>query len=315
MSAYGALCKSLGYKHKNVIWNTGQLVVSDSTPIETKSHQYDEYLLGRARTQWRSASSIFTHQIAAFRKLKGFPRLIVINGMVRSGSTVSINIVTDLLEISSVPFVKYYISDLQSIEKFGDHIKQNPSLCFVLKTHTVSSELIALSKSIPSVYVYTKRNLLRVAVSYIRMSRNSCSPFFQEVPLCLSDITRVISDQIYEYKKTLELENCLIIDCSQFEDLNIKWAVHDIAKQLGIFIEDDTCTGLANLRMQRNNAQYCNEILDSSLTSLKHDKYTFFHKGHIELGGKSIEEYLSKEWVNFILNEFSDSIDENGNLL
>jgi SAM-dependent methyltransferase len=53
MSAYAALCKSLGYKHKNVIWNTGQLVVSDSTPIEIKSHQYDEYLLDRARTQWQ----------------------------------------------------------------------------------------------------------------------------------------------------------------------------------------------------------------------------------------------------------------------
>lgn len=53
MSAYGALCKSLGYKHKNVIWNAGQLVVSDSTPIEIKSHQYDEYLLDRARTQWQ----------------------------------------------------------------------------------------------------------------------------------------------------------------------------------------------------------------------------------------------------------------------
>jgi hypothetical protein len=51
MSAYGALCKSLGYKHKNVIWNTGQLVVSDSTPIEP--HHYDEYLLDRARTQWQ----------------------------------------------------------------------------------------------------------------------------------------------------------------------------------------------------------------------------------------------------------------------
>jgi hypothetical protein len=53
MSAYGALCKSLGYKYKNVIWNAGELVVSDSTPIEIKSHQYDEYLLDRARTQWQ----------------------------------------------------------------------------------------------------------------------------------------------------------------------------------------------------------------------------------------------------------------------
>jgi hypothetical protein len=38
---------------QNVIWNAGQLVVSDSTPIEIKSHQYDEYLLDRARTQWQ----------------------------------------------------------------------------------------------------------------------------------------------------------------------------------------------------------------------------------------------------------------------
>ncbi len=53
MSAYAALCKSLGYKHKNVIWNAGQLVVSDSTPIEIKPRHYDEYLLDRARTQWQ----------------------------------------------------------------------------------------------------------------------------------------------------------------------------------------------------------------------------------------------------------------------
>ncbi len=146
------------------------------------------------------------------------------------------------------------------------------------------------------------------------MSRNSCSPFFQEVPLCLSDITRVVSDQIYEYKKASELENCLIIDCSQFDDLNINETVCNMANHIGACIKDEELVSIAEFRSRKNAADYCKNISKVSMTSLKHDFNTFFHLDHVTKFDVGIEEYMDKEWINYLLDKFSDTIDEHGNL-
>ena len=53
MSAYGALCKSLGYKYKNVIWNAGQLVTPNVATVDTTARIYDKELLERVRMQWQ----------------------------------------------------------------------------------------------------------------------------------------------------------------------------------------------------------------------------------------------------------------------
>lgn len=243
------------------------------------------------------------------------PRLIIINGMIRSGSTVSMNIVTDLLKLASIPTVKYYISDLRGIKELDDHVKQNPSVCFVLKTHTVSEDLVIFSKATPSKYIYTKRNLLEVAASYIRMSGNSESPFYKKSPLVLADILKILKNQVVEYKKTLTLENCLIIDCSDFNDSELKKTISTIAKHLGINIDMNTLEKVNKDRAQSSHALYSSRIEDSSLTSLGHESNSFFHKGHVIEGGTTVEDYLPTEWIYSILTEYSDSVDDHGNLI
>lgn len=262
----------------------------------------------------RSILSLSNSQDVAMMGLSLSPRLIVINGMARSGSTVSMNIVTDLLGLSSVPYVKYYIADFQELEKFGDHVKQNPTICFVLKTHTVPSALRSLSNSIKTRYVYTKRNLIEVAASFIRMTRNPDSPFFRKEPLGLPDIEKFMANQITEYKKALELSDCLIVDCSELEGDNISTTISKLVSHIGIHVEESKLSRVAELRNRKNGALYSSSIENKSLTSLRHESKTFYHRNHVIEGGTVVNEYIPGEWERTLLDEFGDSIDEFGNL-
>ncbi len=295
-------------KHFEQSIKTGMPGVDSRIMANAKKNFYIENI------KCRSILSLSNAQDVAMMGLSLSPRLIVVNGMARSGSTVSMNIVTDLLGLSSVPFVKYYIADLQELEKFGDHVKQNPSICFVLKTHTVPSALRSLSNSISTRYVYTKRNLIEVAASFIRMTKNPDSPFFRKEPLGLRDIEKFMANQITEYKKAQELKDCLIIDCSELNNDKISTTISKLLSHIGLHVEESQLSRVADLRSRKNSALYSSSIENKSLTSLRHESKTFYHKNHVIEGGTVVEEYIPAEWANALLDEFADSIDEFGNL-
>jgi hypothetical protein len=233
------------------------------------------------------------------------PRLIIINGMARSGSTVAMNIVLDLLENSSIPCMKYYIADFEKFDKLRDHIIQNPGLTCVLKTHTVSEDLKKLAKAIPTAYIYTHRNLIEVAASFVRMSKVKESPFFRREPVNLEAVKQFLRAQTSEMRNTITLEPVLRLNCDEFTDRKIKEAVENIAAHIGVKLESNVITEISEIRKRSTGANMTNGIVGVELTSLGHHRETFFHKQHVTENGTEIMRELPQEWIDSIKAEFS----------
>ncbi len=232
------------------------------------------------------------------------PRLIVINGMARSGSTVAMNIVTDLLEAANVPYMKYYIRDFDNYQKFTDHVIQNPALCCVLKTHEVTDDLLYLSGVVKTRYVYTYRNILEAAASFVRMTKVKESPTYRADPVTLSVVKGFIRVQLKEMRRAETLDCLLKVNCDELAVDDISKAVASIAGHIGIIVSPDILKWVAQKRMRSNSYEYSRAIGVSELTSLGHERTTFFHKDHVVDGGTNVRDELPDEWVRSIVDEF-----------
>jgi len=236
------------------------------------------------------------------------PRLIIINGMARSGSTVTMNIVTDLLKAVNVPYMKYYIADFADLKKFKDHVNQNSSLCCVLKTHIVSDELRDFAESIPAAYLYTKRNIIEVAASYVRMTGVTESAFYREKPVELDDVVRFVNEQVSEMKRVQCLKNQMVFDSDQLLGLQLLKTICDIANHIGIDVTESDVKMIANKWSRSNSAIYSDSIDSGMRTSLKHERETFFHNGHVMADGTDVKAVLPEGWVNEIKRLFVDYV-------
>jgi hypothetical protein len=225
------------------------------------------------------------------------------------------NIITDLLDACGINSVKYYIADFPDIRKIKDHAQQNAKTCFIIKTHIIDSETEILTQQLPSIYIYTKRNLFEVTASYLRMSKNKESPFFRDAPINLQDMFLILDEQIIQFNKSKTLGNCLMLDCTEFEDIKIKSTIEHISKFIGINSNETTITHISNKRQQSATAIYTSTISKSSLTSLGHDMNTFFHKDHVISGGTNVDEYLPSDWKDSIKKRYESLINAEGNLI
>jgi tetratricopeptide (TPR) repeat protein len=239
-------------------------------------------------------------------------RLIIANGMIRSGSTVVFNIVIDLLKKANCQFVKYYISDFSNANKIRDHLLQNEEALFLIKTHSVNKELLNISREFSADFVYTKRNLFEVSASYIRMTKNKDSPFYKENDVSLVDLIKVLDDMIKEYLIARALDNCLMIDCEDFRDSTLEETVIKIKRFLKLEVSPSEIKHIAIKNRRQVNANLVSFIDKQQLTSLGHDKNTFFHKEHVICDGTNPADYLSSEWKESIYNNFKEYITKDG---
>jgi hypothetical protein len=243
------------------------------------------------------------------------PRLIIAGGLVRSGSTVLLNIVMDLLRSVDCEPIKYFTDDLKSITSFRDHIIQNKRSHFVLKTHGMDAELIDLYREINAMMVFSIRNIFEISASYLRMAQNPSSDFYQTAEFTLDQLCGIIQYEIEFYDAARQIENCIIFDCQELSSGNIYPVVEKIADFFGIARIETNIQKIADKHSRKFNSILSSKISPSQSTSLHHDSDTFFHKYHVLANGTNVDEYLSENWKNEIVKRFHSRIDTNGFLI
>jgi hypothetical protein len=232
------------------------------------------------------------------------PRLIICHGMVRSGSTVVLNIVCDLLSACGVGLVKYYISDFPSFSMLHDHVMQNEKTVFIIKTHRIESELASLVESVKGKYLYTKRNLMELSASFVRMTKIPESPFYRNQPVSLDDLLAMLRTQMREYRLVKTLTPSITLDCRDLSEGDIRAVVWELADYLCISPDSETLEAIANRNSRARHVNLSNSIKRQDLTSKGHDKKTFFHAGHVTEYGTSVEDYVPRAWQERITAEF-----------
>ena len=246
--------------------------------------------------------------------LTSIPQVIVCHGMMRSGSTVAMNIICDLLSAAGVSYVKYYVDDFPSTFMLRDHIIQNKQGVFIIKTHRMDSAIASLVSEVHGKYLYTKRNILEVAASFCRMANVPNSPFFRGSAPTLEDLLTELKTHIFQYAEAVTLKPCKILDCDEFTDTSISSAVQDISHYLGLSLTRNQLIGIARNNSRTRNAIYSSLVETSQLTSRGHQKDTFFHVNHVMREGTRVGDYLPQSWRDRILSEFSEFVNSEGEL-
>ncbi|WP_200158579.1 hypothetical protein [Allochromatium vinosum] len=242
-------------------------------------------------------------------------KLVVVNGMTRSGSTVAFNIVGDLFDACGTLYSKYYSKDFPSSKTIFDHVSQNEKISFLIKTHNTDESLVCLVEKFIGKFVYTKRNLYEVSASFMRMSKVKESPFYKEKNVTLPELLSMLDLQVAEYKKAIDLPCCLIVDAKDFSDLFLRQTVVKINNFLEFEVDDNSIDMIVKKRLQKSSAEYSENLGADRLTSLGHDRKTFFHKNHVVIGGTKVDDYLSFDWRSSIYEKFNHLINESGDFL
>ena len=240
-------------------------------------------------------------------------KLIIVNGMARSGSTVAFNIVGDFFDACGFPYSKYYSEDFPNPKAISDHVVQNERISFLIKTHQTDEFTIDLAKKFLGHFVYTKRNLYEVSASFIRMSKIKESPFYKEKAITLADLLIMLDRQVNEYDKAVNLPSCLVFDAKDFSDAFLRQTVLKMSDFLEFELNDDSIDMIVRTRCKKSGAEYSENLSSDQFTSLGHDRKTFFHKNHVLLEGTKVSDYLSADWMSSIHERFSCLIDKSGN--
>ena len=242
-------------------------------------------------------------------------KLVLVNGMARSGSTVAFNIVGDLFAACRIPYSKYYSGDFPGTKAISDHVAQNEKISFLIKTHKVDDFVVNLASNFSGKFIYTKRNLYEVSASFMRMSKVKESPFYNEKGVTISGLLSMLGHQIDEYKKAINLSSCLIFDARDFSDEYLFETVLRISDFLELELERGRIDMIVKARRQVSSAEYSEKLTDDQFTSLGHDRKTFFHKNHVLVGGTKVSDYLSTDWMALIYERFKHVINEYGDFL
>jgi hypothetical protein len=242
-------------------------------------------------------------------------KLIVVNGMARSGSTVAFNIVSDFFDVSEIPCSKYFSGDFPNFKAISDHVYQNDKISFLIKTHQTDDFLIDLTKKFVGKFIYTKRNLYEVSASFMRMSKIKESPFYKEKDITLSDLLSFLDQQVGEYNKAVNLSSCLVFDSKDFSNAFLRQTVLKMSDFLDVELDDRSVDMIVKARQQKSNAEYSENLRSDQFTSLGHDRKTFFHKNHVVIGGTKVNDYLSGDWIDVIYEKFNSVIDKSGDFL
>lgn len=242
-------------------------------------------------------------------------KLIIVNGMVRSGSTVTFNIISDFFDACGLPYSKYYSKDFPNSKAISDHIVQNEKISFLIKTHKADEFTVDLAKKFLGKFIYTKRNLYEVSASFMRMSKVKESPFYKEKIVTISDLLVMLDHQVNEYDKAVNLSSCLVVDAKDFSDTLLRQTVLKMSDFLEFELNDDSIDMIVKARRQKSCAEYSKNLSSDKFTSLGHDRKTFFHKNHVLLGGTKVSDYLNIDWMSSIYERFSRVIDKSGDFL
>ncbi len=232
-------------------------------------------------------------------------------GNIRSGSTVTFNLLRILANSLSNRAISTWEGDLKSPEKFFELVNESNGVNLgVLKIHrnheSVNKRLIAgQAKAIVS-----HRDMKTACYSYWRMLNNPRSPFFKNSPE-KDLLEKFVENEIKEFELKSQQDNTLIVRERDLRS-DTQETINTIVAFLGIELARESLQHLSSF-LEVNNLRRITEANATKTNSTGHEMVTYLHPGHIAKSTSAQEcQQEIKDYVSELVQKYSENLDQEG---
>ncbi len=232
----------------------------------------------------------------------------IVNGNVRSGSTLIFNLLRILANSLTTNNFSAWEGDLKSPQKFFQIVEENNNLKLgLLKIHKYDKYVESKLFSHSAKAILTHRNLLDASLSYWRMVNTINSPFFISNP-SFGILDQFIRNEINSFLLKNKSPNTLTIKEMEISN-NLNKVITKTCNFLNISIENSSLNLLTEFLSKKNMGNLSsNKKLTKNLTG--HQKITFLHSQHIsnetytEIKYSKVRDYI----IDLLTNKYSKSL-------
>lgn len=236
-------------------------------------------------------------------------------GNVRTGSTMTFNLLRILANSLTDHAISAWEGDFASPEKFFEVIEESAGVRHgVLKIHRPHEAVNQRLKDRQAKAILTHRNMRDCCYSYWRMLGNRASPFFREQPT-LGFLKKFLDNEIRCFQEKAAQPQTLLI---REDDIRSDTAdvIRRISDFLGIAIHAESSRFLARYLSPERLAELANTEAGSKNTT-GHERVTFLDPGHVSTQGSvhSCSDEVKEMIENLLQGPARRHLDENAYIL